>query len=1197
MDQIAIIPSGVNQLTSNALVASDVYLCYASTLAVYVHSNKPPGFPLLRVLTGPTKPIIGIAYDGEVLVAACEDKHVFLWELITGEQLGSTVADVQPMCVAASQWCPNRLFIGGKDAKSCIWVYREGKIMGQSMPCNGDVTCASFSIQAPNLLGIGTATGNFMLYDMAALKHVKKFDAFESLRTGGFFDKVFGDSPCINDLAFDPLSSSYVILASVTGYIILVDIDKMAIMHTFDRCNTGVTRVVWNPSEPGGFLSIDGTTNTLRVWNVSSRQPLRSYRPKNLPVTSCCIVPPHFDACAVGFDDGSIGVFNMSLKRLEMSTLPGHSETVFDIRFATHNRDLLSSGSFDRTVKVWNSKNMSLVSSIAVAGVAYCIDWAPDGSGIAVALHTGEVGVFDPKTEKARWRRKAHSDLAWRVAWNHQQPMLLASTSRDGNLVVMRSIDGEIFGSFSHKVPVFGVSWNPFEPTVLATGAFDGCVRIIGLTDQSSLVVKRILSGHQADVYNVEYHPLIPGVLASSSNDKTVRVWADVPTAIGQAANSKETVLVGHTDKVRGLCWCPAAPFLLISGSWDGTIRAWDIRTAGCIAASHNHTADVYTIATHPQRPFVIVSGSRDTTIRFFKLKLFDHVYLNAAIGSLQSVPTVEDLMRSTARKACGPQLAALLQAALPTQDPVERLALIAGFFDFPHGVADVVNCVRYLKDSRAPLDRECVITPMEVIANVAEARAVELEAAKKRVTSAVGASQLSAKLIAAAETYLRLGRVKEYCELLIDAGEWERGIAAAPMVSLEYWRSLCLRAANRLADAGDMRAVEYFVCASEGHRAADFLAARKEHTEAMLVVQHCPQRADTPETSSAGVTTQLPPQVDARMSLEKLAEFSRQRAEAFVAVGNPNLAAAAFAAAGVTDHLVLALVRGGSAPLAHLVIHAVPLPSELLDVAFINSMIACAAMQEWASAVTCCRRTANRVSAAATLLALYRCAGYSNEAALAFAEQLGLDQGSVSAPAAVPARQTAHLVTAGRWGEAINHGLGVLEDIVVELQQPTADATLPTDRLEDARTLAGQIVFTTNVAENRRVLRCAYLVGEALARRYGFARLGPVMLAAALFCSEDSADKAQLEERIRVYHVGPASPFAQQFSPLGSNLPNNNVDGKRAMSFISDAEVSGPPVLLEDGKNVISAQEAQLWHQCCWFSPLATGERLFPYH
>jgi hypothetical protein len=59
-----------------------------------------------------------------------------------------------------------------------------------------------------------------------------------------------------------------------------------------------------------------------------------------------------------------------------------------------------------------------------------------------------------------------------------------------------------------------------------------------------------------------------------------------------------------------------------------------------------------------------------------------------------------------------------------------------------------------------------------------------------------------------AAETYLHIGNMEKYCDILVELGQWERAIATAPAVSVSYWATLCKRYADHLAGQDKLDAV-----------------------------------------------------------------------------------------------------------------------------------------------------------------------------------------------------------------------------------------------------------------------------------------------------------------------------------------------------------------------------------------------------
>ena len=957
MEQVALIPSGVQPYCSHTTCAVGAeYLCYASTLAVYVHSNMPSaGHPLVRVLNGPDKAIVGIACDKNVIAAACAEGDVFLWTVSNGALLCKQKLEIMPRCIAASESCCGHIFIGGADLKGVTWAYTSNRVQEKSfcgMMDSGDLSCAAFSALHPNWCGIGTSRGRLVIYDVTSNEVLKDSEIVEVLKTGGFWDRVFSDDLSIVDVAFDPLSDNYLLVAASTGEVLLVDIEQpeMSVMQQFERSNTGITRVVWLPTEPGTFLSCDGQTNAVKRWNVSTKSPTGVYRPSTVPVRTLTTVPPDYSRCFVGFDNGSVGIYHLSLSRIDSTTLPGHCESVFDCRFSNHSPDIFASASFDQTIKIWNVKKMELQSAIYARHVVYSVAWSADGKQIAAGLGSGEVGMFDVASGKQIWKQKLHSDSAWKVDWSSRTPELLASTSKDGTTCAFSASTGKAVWSFAHPKSSFGLCFSPHDgPVLMATGCHDNLVRVFDLEKSAPVYT---LSGHENEVYNVAWSPFHPHLIASGSNDKTVRVH--------NIAKGTTVVLVGHTNNVRALSWSRLSPNVLVSGGWDGTIRVWDVKTGSEMAMVHHHGADVYAVDSHPQRPLIFVSGSRDTTIRLWVMNRLVYLRMAAYLNTLHrhiAADPVKALEEGSGIVAAGPGIQALQLKLSVTNNALERVESIADFFEFPCGAADVVHCIRHCVNPSSPtssnFSHDCTVIPVEVLCTVAEQDAKKIETGvRARIGSAVGSSKENAKRIAAADAYFRLGKVKEYCELMTEAGEWERALAAAPMLGMEYWRTQCLVAADRLAAAGDRRAVDFYICACEAYKAADFLAKRREFCEAMMVVMQCPQRSTGSQSNAPAIIN--PPQASPLEAAEKLKMYARERSQVFEVNGNPGLAAAALISAGFTDMAIEALVRGSVIPLSYGLVHVVGLSRNIVDDVLEACMWHCMCLDDWEGAAMC---------------------------------------------------------------------------------------------------------------------------------------------------------------------------------------------------------------------------------------------------
>jgi hypothetical protein len=65
---------------------------------------------------------------------------------------------------------------------------------------------------------------------------------------------------------------------------------------------------------------------------------------------------PGTELLLCSFHDGSVGVFHMVTRQMKFQGLPGHTETIFDVRFRPDSPDVLATASFDSCIKVGLSR-------------------------------------------------------------------------------------------------------------------------------------------------------------------------------------------------------------------------------------------------------------------------------------------------------------------------------------------------------------------------------------------------------------------------------------------------------------------------------------------------------------------------------------------------------------------------------------------------------------------------------------------------------------------------------------------------------------------------------------------------------------------------------------------------------------------------------------------------------------------------
>ncbi|CUG00695.1 WD40 repeat-containing protein, putative [Bodo saltans] len=1300
MNQIAFIPAGCAQTHLGTVIATPTYLCYASTISIYIHANaESESYPLLRVLTGPQNTMSSFSLNEEVVACITPmDKKVFLWEASTGDAFeqvpNSMFGDNTPVIVSVnpSQQYSKRIAFGCDGGIVVVWDVNLGRsfIVDVGGTRSTVVSVMEWSSHSPHLLAVGTRNGVVTIVDTVTQRVRCEVDCFDSLRPSkeSLLDRLLLEAPKVSAISFDPFSPTYILAASVKGFIVMIDIEQSNVVQAFEPTAGPITSIAFLRDQPGGFITTDGATSSLQVWNVSSKQSLRSIRAKGDEVAICAVpvpppaaassslspsrnassanllgsltsfnVPSNIDAIQRGpniliaFRNGSVSLFNLETCKVGLlDTAPGHCETVFDCRFATHDPDLMSSCSFDGTIRIWDVKRMLLNTTINARKAVYCADWSPAGDMILAGLLGGEAAVFSVSSGKEIWRKKFGDDVIWRVTWCRSEAGIVALASRDGTVTVAASQDGKTLRAYRHSSSAFGVDFDPVGGRIIAVGCYDNKARLYHLESDRAIPVATLV-GHEGEISQIAFNRQFPNILATTSNDRTVRVWS-LPEfvtklmAVGQSTPQATTdglflqpilTLSGHTNRTRGLCWHPLCPYLLLSGSWDSTIRMWDTRSGACLHVGRAHAADVYSISCHPERPMIIVTASRDTTIRFWFLHLLSQLYLDAAFGVLRedvvSVETIKigggidpkaSVDKMQLQLPCsGPEVTALLARLDAEPQPHQRLKHIAKFFDFPYGAADIVSCASFAATkSLMTIDPSATVAPTDHLANVAittaNARADEL---RKKKISAAGSSNRDTALKNLASDYLRLGDTKEYCSLMLEAGNFDAAVGAAPAVSAEHWRLVCKKAAKLHIDQGDYaKAVDYLIMCGESHQAADILASVTQFSEAVVVVQSCTQASQS--------TQSFPPllaEVDARVTANKIVSFAKANAARYLVEGNALLACASLIAADSLDQGVQLVLRSACIPMGHLLFHTLAVPRELLDYGFSQSLLMSASHFRWRTATLALDRLSEplRLAAAADALAMVISdASYTQqykfdvERALEPYFRISSNDDVTTANFGISLWNVA---IQSNQGGAAAHNEAILkrcaDDLRIALAEMEGHGREISDPMSPTRSrgpvrifenVRRWLHFTVSTAEvpveqRQRTLFLAFLCAALLAQSaYQYENLvASALRLAATFVDNGSTQSIALLASTRtVCSIGVRrGSESYRCLPLGAKLPSRiHATERTGKSVLSDRPPRGPVFILEDNESLVSLQEALEWYRCCWFSPLATSQRILPF-
>eukprot|EP00030_Apusomonadida_sp_AF-17_P007970 a845055_8.p1 GENE.a845055_8~~a845055_8.p1 ORF type:complete len:423 (-),score=162.15 a845055_8:18-1193(-) len=225
--------------------------------------------------------------------------------------------------------------------------------------------------------------------------------------------------------------------------------------------------------------------------------------------------------------------------------------------------DVLVTGSSDRTLKVLNTKTLSVARTLAGhEGAVWAVD-VDRINGLVVSGDTdGFVRVWDLESGELRTAFQAHHAT-------------VASLQVDDGLVIT--------GAFDNSIAIHDLSTGRLRQVLQGTGT----------------------GGHKCAIWTVRHSH---GKLVSGGWDCKVKLWS-----LNEGRGVR--TFKGHTAPVRALEFDGVR---VVSASWDQTVRLWDASsTEKCVATLSGHTGPVVGLAADSRR---IVSGSYDGTVKIWSL-------------------------------------------------------------------------------------------------------------------------------------------------------------------------------------------------------------------------------------------------------------------------------------------------------------------------------------------------------------------------------------------------------------------------------------------------------------------------------------------------------------------------------------------------------------------------------------------------
>jgi WD40 repeat protein len=267
-----------------------------------------------------------------------------------------------------------------------------------------------------------------------------------------------------------------------------------------------------------------------------------------------------------GSYDKTIKIWNGKTGEL-LETLEGHPKGVVSVSW-NHDSSKILSGSEDGTINIWNGMTFGWLMTLKAGASLYSVSWNHDCSRISSASSSDDIHGIRLRTWNAVTGDVPFPDLLLNskkigcVSWNHDGSQLLSGT-QENNIKIWNAFTGELWKTLKgHTDLVTSASWNHDNTRVVSGSAGRDCT--IKIWDVVTGVLLHTWKGHSHQIDSVVWNRDSSKIL-SGSWDKTIIIWnAETEELVGFVAETSNNSLAWSQDESR-----------IVSGSRHGTVQVW----------------------------------------------------------------------------------------------------------------------------------------------------------------------------------------------------------------------------------------------------------------------------------------------------------------------------------------------------------------------------------------------------------------------------------------------------------------------------------------------------------------------------------------------------------------------------------------------------------------------------------------------
>ncbi|XP_078226293.1 peroxisomal biogenesis factor 7 isoform X3 [Callithrix jacchus] len=301
-----------------------------------------------------------------------------------------------------------------------------------------------------------------------------------------------------------------------------------------------------------------GAARTLRV---PGRHGYAAEFSPYLPGRLACAAAQHYGIAGCG----TLLILDPNESGLRLFRSFDWSDGLFDVTWSENNEHVLVTCSGDGSLQLWDTARAAGPLQVYKEHTqeVYSVDWSQTRGEQLVVSGSWDrtVKLWDPTVGKSLCTFRGHENVIYSTIWSPHIPGCFASASGDQTLRIWDvKAAGVRIVIPAHQAEILSCDWCKYNENLLVTGAVDCSLRGWDLRNVRQPVFE--LLGHTYAVRRVKFSPFHASVLASCSYDFTVRVFLQSLLIL-----SRQNIdLVSKIKMYIKVADC----------SWDETIKIYD---------------------------------------------------------------------------------------------------------------------------------------------------------------------------------------------------------------------------------------------------------------------------------------------------------------------------------------------------------------------------------------------------------------------------------------------------------------------------------------------------------------------------------------------------------------------------------------------------------------------------------------------